>query len=145
MTPTSVPAIRLGSAKNEGSASAPSSSARSRSTTCWSLPTPLILAGRMSAVRDALEPLDRGADPEGERLGERLGAADERRQRHSAGEVDRVVLAEVDERQGEREGVGPADRSRERRRLGEQDRRQEGGREVKRRHRRPWVAAERLI
>ena len=63
-----------------------------------------------------------------------------------AGEqVGDVVLAQVDEREAERQRVGPAHGALDRARFGERDRRHRRGGEVQRRHRRPGVAAQRRV
>ena len=66
-------------------------------------------------------------------------------QRRAGGEVGDVVLAQIDEGEAEGQRVGPARRARAPARLGQGDRADQRRREVQRGHRRPGVAAERVV
>src|SRR6266511_3900599 len=95
--------------------------------------------------RELLQALHAAAQQPGHRCEARLRVADRGDERGTRDEVDHVVLTEVDEREAEARRVAPPGGALHRAGLGEQDRRQDRGRDVKRGHRRPWVAAQRLV
>ena len=66
-------------------------------------------------------------------------------QRGAGDQVDGVVLAEVDEREPERAGVGPADRARDGIDLRDQARGHQRGGEVQRRHGSERIPSERIV
>ena len=80
-----------------------------------------------------------------ERLGERLALADGDDERGAGGQVGDVVLAEVDEGEAEGQRVGPADRAGGLAGFGQRVGGDQRGGEMQRRHRRPGVAAERVV
>src|SRR4051794_33751926 len=97
------------------------------------------------AARDPLQTLQASVYPAYEGLRQPLPPPHGGDQSHPREQVGDVVLAEVDEGEAEGAGVGPAEGALNLARFGEGQRSGDGGGEVQRGHRRPGVAAERVV
>ena len=69
-----------------------------------------VASERRSCVRPPLDPLDRRAQPASRRRDPRRAAADALGERGAGEQVDDVVLAQVDEREAQRDRVRPPQR-----------------------------------
>src|ERR1700709_400643 len=112
---------------------------------------PLPFAGRSAdtpwtlPARQALQPAQGAGGAGAERLDKWLPAPDDGDQSGPGEQVGDVMLAEVDEGEAEGAGIGPPDRALDLADFGQRERGDQRGGEVQRGHRRPGVAAERVV